>query len=69
MGLKGIEVYYPEHSPHVISRLADMANRHKLLMTGGTDFHGSLKPEIKMGSGKGDFLVPYILYEKLMESI
>ena len=69
MGLKGIEVYYPEHSPHVISRLADMANRHELLMTGGTDFHGSLKPEIKMGSGKGDFFIPYILYEKLMESI
>ncbi|MBU3981485.1 MAG: PHP domain-containing protein [Proteobacteria bacterium] len=65
MGLKGIEVYYPEHSPHVISQLADIANRHELLMTGGTDFHGSLKPEIKMGSGRGDFFVPYILYEKL----
>lgn len=65
MGLKGIEVYYPEHSPHVISQLAYIANRHELLMTGGTDFHGSLKPEIKMGSGRGDFFVPYILYEKL----
>lgn len=69
MGLKGIEVYYPEHSPHVISQLADIANRHELLMTGGTDFHGSLKPEIKMGSGRGDFFVPYILYERLMKSI
>jgi len=69
MGLKGIEVYYPGHSPHVISQLADMANRHELLMTGGTDFHGSLKPEIKMGSGRGDFFVPYILYEKLMATI
>lgn len=69
MGLKGIEVYYPEHSPYVISQLADMANRHELLMTGGTDFHGSLKPEIKMGSGRGNFSVPYILYEKLMATI
>ncbi len=66
MGLKGIEVYYPEHSQDNISKLEDIANRHGLLMTGGTDFHGSLKPEIKMGSGKGDFLVPYILYEKLV---
>ena len=65
MGLKGIEVYYPEHPPHFISQLADMANRHELLMTGGTDFHGSLKPEIKMGSGRGNFFIPYILYEKL----
>ncbi len=69
MGLKGIEVYYPEHTPDIISRLADIADRHELLMTGGTDFHGSLKPEIKMGSGKGDFFVPYTLYEKLMESL
>ena len=69
MGLKGIEVYYPEHSQDNISKLEDIANRHKLLMTGGSDFHGSLKPEIKMGSGKGDLFVPYILYEKLMESI
>ena len=68
MGLKGIEVYYPEHSQDNISKLEDIANRHELLMTGGTDFHGSLKPEIKMGSGRGDFCVPYILYERLMEN-
>jgi len=69
MGLMGIEVYYPEHSQDNISKLEDIANRHELLMTGGTDFHGSLKPEIKMGSGRGDFCVPYILYERLIESI
>lgn len=69
MGLRGIEVYYPEHSQDNISNLEDIANRHGLLMTGGTDFHGSLKPAIKMGSGKGNFFVPYILYERLMESI
>jgi len=67
MGLKGIEVYYSEHSQDNISKLEDIANRHELLMTGGSDFHGSLKPEIKMGSGKGDLFVPYILYERLME--
>lgn len=68
MGLKGIEVYYPEHSPQIISRFEDMANRHELLMTGGTDFHGSLKPKLKMGSGTGNFFVPYILYERLISS-
>lgn len=69
MGLKGIEVYYSEHSQDNISKLEDIANRHELLMTGGSDFHGSLKPEIKMGSGRGDLFVPYILYERLMESL
>jgi hypothetical protein len=37
-------------------------------MTGGTDFHGSLKPDIKIGLGNGDFFAPYELYEKLVKS-
>jgi hypothetical protein len=36
-------------------------------MTGGTDFHGDIQPEIQLGSGKGDFHVPFGLYEKLIE--
>ena len=68
MGLKGIEVYYPEHSPERIAHYAVLANRHGLLMTGGTDFHGSITPEIKMGSGKGNLFIPYELYEKLISS-
>ncbi len=68
IGLKGIEVYYPEHSPERIAHYAVLANRHGLLMTGGTDFHGSITPEIKMGSGKGNLFIPYELYEKLISS-
>ncbi|MEE8480618.1 MAG: PHP domain-containing protein, partial [Desulfobacterales bacterium] len=68
MGLKGIEVYYPEHSPDNIAYYTKLAKRYDLLMTGGTDFHGSLKPDLKIGSGNGDFFVPYELYEKLVKS-
>jgi hypothetical protein len=39
------------------------------MMTGGSDFHGSLKPAIKMGSGKGSLSVPYALFEKLISVI
>lgn len=69
MGLKGIEAYYPEQPPDLIVRYIEMANRHGLLITGGTDFHGSIKPEIKMGSGRGNFSVPYELYEKLISNL
>ncbi len=69
MGLKGIEVYYPEHTPERIAYYTEIANRHGLLITGGTDFHGSIKPEIKMGSGKGNLFIPYELYEKLISSL
>ena len=68
MGLKGIEVYYPEHSPEFVDEYTAMADKYYLLMTGGTDFHGDLKPALKMGFGEGDFFVPYAVYEKLMEA-
>lgn len=68
-GLKGIEAYYPEQLPDLIARYTEMAERHGLLITGGTDFHGSIKPEIKMGSGRGNFSVPYELYEKLISNL
>lgn len=69
MGLKGVEVYYPEHSPKVTAHFAELAQRYQLLLTGGTDFHGSLKPEIKLGSGKGDLFVPFNLYERLIQAV
>lgn len=69
MGLRGIEVYYPEHTKNLIAYYSRLASRYNLLMTGGTDFHGDIKPEIKMGVGKGDFFIPYELYEKLISSL
>lgn len=65
MGLRGIEAYYPDHSSDQTAEYIKIANRNDLLITGGTDFHGSLKPKIQMGSGTGDFFVPYDLYEKI----
>ena len=67
MGLKGLEVYYPLNTPQQTMQYSDLAARHRLLMTGGTDFHGDIQPEIQLGSGKGDFHVPFGLYEKLIE--
>ncbi len=69
MGLKGVEVYYPEHPPEAAVRFQSLARRHGLLMTGGTDFHGSIKPEIMMGSGAGDLHVPFHLYKTLMAAL
>ncbi len=66
MGLAGIEVYYPEHTPRETALYAAMARRLDLVMTGGTDFHGAIKPGIEMGLGRGDFFVPYELYEGLI---
>ena len=69
IGLEGIEALYPEHPPHATAYYKKLADRHHLLITGGTDFHGSLKPEIQLGIGTGDFRVPFALYERLNDRL
>ena len=67
-GLKGVEVYYPEHRPERTTQYERLARRHGLVMTGGTDFHGATKPRVQMGIGRGDLRIPYRLVEKLKEA-
>ena len=69
MGLRGIEAYYPEHTKNLIAYYSRLARHFNLLITGGTDFHGAIKPDIQMGVGNGDFFVPFELYEKLISSL
>jgi len=38
-GLDGIEVYYPDHTPDMVSSLQQLATQHNLVMTVGSDFH------------------------------
>lgn len=68
MGLKGVEVYFSAHTSEQTRWYAELAKRHDLLMTGGTDFHGDIQPDIQMGLGKGGLCVPFELYEKLIGS-
>ncbi len=39
-GLKGIEVYFSGYSPNTSAHLIDLAEKHSLIVTGGSDFHG-----------------------------
>jgi predicted metal-dependent phosphoesterase TrpH len=69
MGLKGIEAYYPQHPPESTAFYLKMAQALDLLVTGGTDFHGHVTPDILMGSGYGQMHVPFTLYEKLLAAL
>lgn len=66
-GLRGIEVFYPQHSPEQTRAYQALAHTLGLLMTGGSDFHGALNPDIQMGKGLGNLFVPYTYYEKLIQ--
>lgn len=60
-GIMGLEVYYPEHSQAMVNYYLGMAQKYNLLVTGGSDFHGDAKPNVKLGSIK----ILYELVEKL----
>lgn len=69
MGLAGVEVYYPGQTDAQTAALEKLARRLGLLMTGGTDFHGDINPEIHMGKGLGDLEISYSLFEQLKTAI
>ena len=50
-GLLGLEVYHSEHPPDLQTHYLRLANELDLLPTGGSDFHGAVKPGVKLGTG------------------
>lgn len=59
-GCQALEAYYSKYSPAEQAALADTAARLGLAVSGGSDFHGARKPDIRMGSGvNGSIRVPY----------
>jgi len=68
-GLVGIEVFYSTHTKRQISEFLEISRTLDLLITGGSDFHGSAKPDIRIGYGKGDLKVPEKLLDPLRQAI
>lgn len=50
-GLGGMEVYHSDHRPPDVARYAALASKLHLAVSGGSDFHGEVKPRISLGSG------------------
>jgi len=66
-GLKGIEVYYPDHTDKQIIFYKYLAKKHGVLITGGSDYHGAIKPGIDIGVYKGDTKLPLSLIKTIRE--
>jgi 3',5'-nucleoside bisphosphate phosphatase len=49
LGLAGIEVMHSDHTPELVEKYTKLADRHGLLKTGGSDFHGQNKKDIELG--------------------
>ena len=62
-GLRGIEVWHPQHGASTVRRYRELAHRLGLLESGGSDYHGPGR-----GADLGDMPVPLAAVARLKEA-
>lgn len=65
-GLDAMEVYYPKFSPQQSALAKKIAAEHGILPSGGSDFHGENKPDIRLGTGRDNLKIPRSVLENLV---
>jgi len=66
--LDGIECYHSLHTIDKTKHLLNYCNEHKLYASGGSDYHGKLKPNVKIGESVPDIKIPYEILEPWLPS-
>ena len=65
LGLDGMETNYVSYDAQTTKLACEIADGFGLKHSGGSDFHGDAKPDIRLGMGRGDLVVPAELVEGL----
>jgi predicted metal-dependent phosphoesterase TrpH len=65
LGLDGIEAIYSSNTGFDEGRMLHIANKYNLAVSGGSDFHGANKPDLNIGSGRGNLKIPCSVLENL----
>lgn len=65
VGLAAVEGYYSDYTPQMELKYCAMARRIGLGISGGSDFHGSNKPHIAIGKGRGNLCIPDSVWDDL----
>ena len=68
-GLVGMECYYSTYDDKTRELSLALAEEFSLIPSGGSDYHGANKPDIDLGSGKGNLRVPYECFCRLKNSM
>lgn len=66
LGLDGLECYYPTYTKEEKDMCEAFAEEFNFLKSGGSDFHGSNRAHIALGTGEGDLSVPDELLEHII---
>lgn len=64
-GLIGIEAVYSTYNAGEERQMRNLAKKYNLLVSGGSDFHGTNKPDIDLGVGRGRLAIHEEVWEKL----
>jgi 3',5'-nucleoside bisphosphate phosphatase len=69
-GLLGLEIYHSDHPPELQAHYRQLAKELALLPTGGSDFHGAAKPDIRLGTGyRNNIRVPLDFVEQMRQFV
>lgn len=67
-GLDGIEAMYSMNRYGDEQRMKTLAKKYSLKLSGGSDFHGSNRPNVQLGTGKGNINITYDTWKNLSTS-
>jgi len=65
LGMAGLECYYPLHDEATVARCLALARKYALVPTGGSDYHGTVKPDAHLGVGSAGQALPDSLLDDL----
>jgi predicted metal-dependent phosphoesterase TrpH len=65
MGLNALEVYHSDHTKAETAMFLELAQRHHLTVTGGSDYHGTVKPDVSLGTGARNLAIPHSVLDEL----
>lgn len=61
--LDGLECYHSLHSPERTMKLLEYCRTHGLYASGGSDYHGTLKPDVRIGESIDGMRIPFEILE------
>ncbi len=68
LGLKGVEAYHSSNNTYESDKLRSIAHKLGLCISGGSDFHGAVKPNIQMGRGRGGMRIPMHVLDEIKKN-
>lgn len=67
-GLMGLETHHSSYDDATIEKATAIAKAFGLRPSGGSDFHGTAKPDIRLGEGRGNLHIPISFLDALEQA-